>query len=100
PVLLWRIVAMGHLGRERPVEQALETLRQAATDEATPLTPQEEALVAIAQGWIAVHDEARPRAESLARHALQLDPTASEASLILAHIDGDLARESTRPPTP
>jgi len=92
-VLLWRLVAMGHVGRENPVEQSIELIRQSATDDALPLTPPEEALIAIAEGWIAAHDQARPRAESLARRALQLDPTASEASLILAHLDAELERD-------
>ncbi len=94
-VLLWRLVAMGHVGRENPVTQTLDAMRQDATETETPFTPTEEALALIAQGWIAVHDQARPRAESLARRALQLDPTASEASLILAHVDGDQERDPT-----
>lgn len=91
--LLWRLVAMGHLGRDRPLEQAIDLMRDDATENATPFAPAEEALLAIAQGWVAVHDEARPRAESLARRALELDPHASEASLILAHLDGDMSRD-------
>lgn len=91
---LWRLVAMGHLGRERPVETAIESIRSDAAEEgATPLTPADEALITIAQGWVAVHDQQRPRAEALARRALQLDATSSEAALILAHLDGELTRD-------
>lgn len=90
---LWRLVAMGHLGRERPVETAIESLRADATETSTPFAPADEAMIAIAQAWVAVHDEQRPRAESLARRALQLDRTSSEAPLILAHLDGDTSRD-------
>ncbi len=90
---LWRLVAMGHLGRDRPLEQAIELLRDDATENSTPFTPSDEALLAIAQGWVAVHDAQRPRAESLARHALELDPTSSEATLILAHLDAEMNRD-------
>jgi tetratricopeptide (TPR) repeat protein len=93
---LWRLVAMGHLGRDRPLEQAIELLRGEATETSTPLAPNEEALIAIAEAWVAVHDEQRPRAESLARRALSLDATASEASLVLAHLDADQSRDPER----
>ncbi len=91
--LLWRLVAMGHLGRERPVEQAVESIQDDATESGAPLSAAEQSLIAVAQGWVAVHDQARPRAEILANRALELDPTSSEAALILAHLDGDLSRD-------
>lgn len=90
---LWRLVAMSHQGRARPVEQATETIRTEATESGVALAPAEEALIAIADGWIAVHDDERTRAESLARRALSLDATASEAQLILAHTAADQDRD-------
>lgn len=92
-MLLWRLLAMGHLGREAPVEQAVESITESATETGPPLTPWEQSMIALAQAWVAVHDDARPRAEILANRALELDPRSSEAALVLAHLDGDLSRD-------
>lgn len=92
-VQLWRLIAMGHLGREQPVETALEALREDATESATPFTPEEEALVSIAQGWVALHDQQSARVEALANRVLRTVPDSSEAALLLARLDEALARD-------
>lgn len=92
-VLLWRLIAMGHLGREAPVTTALEALREDATETATPFTPEDEALVSIAQGWIALHDQQWARVEALASRVLRTVPDSSEAALLLARLDEAQARD-------
>jgi tetratricopeptide (TPR) repeat protein len=91
--MLWRLIAMGHQGRGRPVEQATDAIRESATTAGITLTPAEEALIALADGWIAVHDQERTRADSVARRVLGIDATSSEAQLILAHNAADQDRD-------
>jgi Tfp pilus assembly protein PilF len=89
---LLRILALGHMGREAPVEQATEQVRAAVTPEA-PLTNAQEATLAVAQAWVELHDEARERAGVLARRALELDPGNAEAELVLAGIETQLGHD-------
>lgn len=89
--LLLRALAYGRLGRERTVEVAAESLREDAVT--TPFAPEEEALLVMAEAWVAWHDESVLRATTLAQHALELDPDSSEALLLLANIDAAAARD-------
>jgi Flp pilus assembly protein TadD len=81
-IQLWRVMACARAGREPQVEQVGEALRAEA--ETTPFERAEEARLLAAEAWSAMMEEQIPRALILARRAIALDRTSSDALLVLA----------------
>lgn len=83
--LAMRALTFGRARREPSIEPAITLLRVGTLDE--PLSAHHEALALLASAWMEWHNEAVGRATIFAREALEREPGATDALLLLGYID-------------
>jgi predicted Zn-dependent protease len=87
-----RAIALARGRRAPTVEAMLNQLRATVTTDA-PLTPRDQAMVAVASGWVQWSVPAYGDATILARQALAAMPDDADATLLLAYVDENAHRD-------
>jgi tetratricopeptide (TPR) repeat protein len=90
--LAMRALTFGRARREPSIEPAITLLRVGTSGE--PLSAHHEALALLASAWMEWHNEVVGRATIFAREAIEREPDATDALLLLGYIDALQRRDA------